>query len=209
MPSVVQSVLVLKQMLDQSAPIVVVCVAGDWYPQLHDSPSWTPTLLHRNGMFDFGQCSCKRRLLYRLMSLASALPWWMYNSLTCTLQAQRGLTGIMNYTNPGAVSHNEILQMYKDYIDPEFKWSNFTVEEQSKVIVAARSNNLLDTKRVRLVHQPFKYAALPCTDISCWQFVWLCTDWEGIPSNSVNPWLSEEVCIWAQCKEQASSACSC
>lgn len=29
MPSVVQSVLVLKQMLDQSAPIVVVCVAGD------------------------------------------------------------------------------------------------------------------------------------------------------------------------------------
>lgn len=63
-------------------------------------------------------------------------------------QAQRGLTGIMNYTNPGAVSHNEILQMYKDYIDPEFKWSNFTVEEQSKVIVAARSNNLLDTKRV-------------------------------------------------------------
>ena len=54
----------------------------------------------------------------------------------------------MNYTNPGAVSHNEILQMYKDYIDPEFKWSNFSVEEQAKVIVAARSNNLLDTMRV-------------------------------------------------------------
>ncbi len=56
----------------------------------------------------------------------------------------------MNYTNPGAVSHNEILQMYKDYIDPEFTWKNFTVEEQAKVIVAPRSNNLLDTKRVRL-----------------------------------------------------------
>jgi len=66
----------------------------------------------------------------------------------CLLQAQRGLTGIMNYTNPGTVSHNEILEMYKEYIDPEFKWSNFTIEEQSKVIVAARSNNLLDTKRV-------------------------------------------------------------
>lgn len=62
--------------------------------------------------------------------------------------AQRGLTGIMNYTNPGTVSHNEILEMYKQYIDPEFKWSNFTIEEQSKVIVAARSNNLLDTKRI-------------------------------------------------------------
>ena len=69
----------------------------------------------------------------------------------CLLQAQRKLTGIMNYTNPGAVSHNEILQMYKDYIDPEFKWSNFSVEEQAKVIVAARSNNLLDTKRVSRV----------------------------------------------------------
>ena len=66
----------------------------------------------------------------------------------CLLQAQRGLTGIMNYTNPGTVSHNEILEMYKEYIDPEFKWSNFTIKEQSKVIVAARSNNLLDTKRV-------------------------------------------------------------
>ena len=68
----------------------------------------------------------------------------------------------MNYTNPGAVSHNEILQMYKDYIDPEFKWSNFTVEEQAKVIVAARSNNLLDTKRVSHVWQ------LQCSCKSVW-----------------------------------------
>ena len=69
------------------------------------------------------------------------------------MQAQRGLTGIMNYTNPGAVSHNEVLQMYKDHIDPDFSWSNFTVEEQAKVIVAPRSNNLLDTKRVRVLLQ--------------------------------------------------------
>jgi len=62
--------------------------------------------------------------------------------------AKRKLTGIMNYTNPGVVSHNEILEMYKKYIDPEFTWSNFTLEEQAKVIVAPRSNNLLDTKRI-------------------------------------------------------------
>lgn len=64
------------------------------------------------------------------------------------VQSKRKLTGIMNFTNPGVVSHNEILQMYKDYIDPEFTWSNFTIEEQAKVIVAPRSNNLLETKRV-------------------------------------------------------------
>lgn len=45
----------------------------------------------------------------------------------------------------------QILQLYKDYIDPEFSWSNFTVEEQAKVIVAPRSNNLLDTERVSAV----------------------------------------------------------
>ena len=66
------------------------------------------------------------------------------------VQARRKLTGIMNYTNPGAVSHNEIMQMYKEYIDPDFTWTNFSVEEQAKVIVAARSNNLLDTTRVRI-----------------------------------------------------------
>ena len=54
----------------------------------------------------------------------------------------------MNYTNPGAISHNEILQLYKDYVDPDFHWSNFTVEEQAAVIVAPRSNNLLDTSRI-------------------------------------------------------------
>ena len=36
--------------------------------------------------------------------------------------ARRKLTGIMNFTNPGAISHNEILQLYKDYVDSEFTW---------------------------------------------------------------------------------------
>ena len=95
--------------------------------------------------------SIHQQLLYSPLGLprvTSAI--WILLSVCCmcVLQAQRGLTGIMNYTNPGTVSHNEILEMYKEYIDPEFKWSNFTIEEQSKVIVAARSNNLLDTKRV-------------------------------------------------------------
>ena len=65
------------------------------------------------------------------------------------MQAQRSLTGIMNFTNPGAISHNEILELYKQYVDKDFSWSNFTIEEQAKVIKAPRSNNLLDTKRVR------------------------------------------------------------
>lgn len=70
-----------------------------------------------------------------------------------SLQAERKLTGIMNFTNPGAISHNEILELYKVYIDNNLTWQNFTVEEQAKVIKAPRSNNLLNTTRVGLLQQ--------------------------------------------------------
>ncbi|XP_009610279.1 trifunctional UDP-glucose 4,6-dehydratase/UDP-4-keto-6-deoxy-D-glucose 3,5-epimerase/UDP-4-keto-L-rhamnose-reductase RHM1 [Nicotiana tomentosiformis] len=63
--------------------------------------------------------------------------------------AKRNLTGIWNFTNPGVVSHNEILEMYKKYIDPAFTWANFTLEEQAKVIVAARSNNEMDASKLK------------------------------------------------------------
>ncbi|XP_047330107.1 trifunctional UDP-glucose 4,6-dehydratase/UDP-4-keto-6-deoxy-D-glucose 3,5-epimerase/UDP-4-keto-L-rhamnose-reductase RHM1-like [Impatiens glandulifera] len=63
--------------------------------------------------------------------------------------AKRNLRGIWNFTNPGVVSHNEILEMYKKYIDGEFKWNNFTLEEQAKVIVAARSNNEMDASKMK------------------------------------------------------------
>ncbi|KAG2681581.1 hypothetical protein I3843_11G152000 [Carya illinoinensis] len=63
--------------------------------------------------------------------------------------AKRNLRGIWNFTNPGVVSHNEILEMYKQYIDPDFKWANFTLEEQAKVIVAPRSNNEMDGTKLK------------------------------------------------------------
>ncbi|CAL5442319.1 unnamed protein product [Camellia sinensis] len=63
--------------------------------------------------------------------------------------AKRNLTGIYNFTNPGVVSHNEILEMYRDYIDPNFTWKNFNLEEQAKVIVAPRSNNELDATKLK------------------------------------------------------------
>ncbi|KAL3631492.1 Rhm1p [Castilleja foliolosa] len=63
--------------------------------------------------------------------------------------AKRNLRGIWNFTNPGVVSHNEILEMYKKYIDPEFKYTNFTLEEQAKVIVAQRSNNEMDASKLK------------------------------------------------------------
>merc|ERR1711935_714699 len=62
--------------------------------------------------------------------------------------AQKGLTGVYNFTNPGVISHNQVLDLYKKYIDPSYTYKNFSVEEQAKVIVAGRSNNELDTTKL-------------------------------------------------------------
>lgn len=55
------------------------------------------------------------------------------------------VTGTINLTNPGLISHNEILTMYREIIDPTFQWTNFTQEEQNQILAANRSNNFLDT----------------------------------------------------------------
>ena len=55
------------------------------------------------------------------------------------------LTGTVNLTNPGVISHNEILELYQKHVDPEFTWTNFSIEEQRKTIMCDRSNNWLDT----------------------------------------------------------------
>jgi len=36
-------------------------------------------------------------------------------------------TGIYNFTNPGAITHNQILALYKKHVDPSYTWENFTV----------------------------------------------------------------------------------
>jgi 3,5-epimerase/4-reductase len=57
-------------------------------------------------------------------------------------------TGSYNLTNPGAIEHNEILEMYKKYINPNHTWNNITYEEQMKILKSERSNNELDTNKL-------------------------------------------------------------
>jgi dTDP-4-dehydrorhamnose reductase len=61
---------------------------------------------------------------------------------------ERRLTGVYNFVNPGTISHNQVLELYKLYIDPSFMYQNFTVEEQSTILKAGRSNNELDTSKL-------------------------------------------------------------
>eukprot|EP00931_Biecheleriopsis_adriatica_P030036 TRINITY_DN17732_c0_g1_i1.p1 TRINITY_DN17732_c0_g1~~TRINITY_DN17732_c0_g1_i1.p1 ORF type:complete len:336 (+),score=72.60 TRINITY_DN17732_c0_g1_i1:66-1010(+) len=62
--------------------------------------------------------------------------------------AREGVRGTVNLTNPGLISHNEILDMYKEVVDPSFTYKNFSQEEQLKILAADRSNNCLDTERL-------------------------------------------------------------
>jgi len=62
--------------------------------------------------------------------------------------AIRKLTGIYNFTNPGVISHNEVLELYKEYYDRDFTWENFSIEEQSTILAAPRSNNALDATKL-------------------------------------------------------------
>lgn len=54
-------------------------------------------------------------------------------------------TGTINLTNPGLITHNEILEMYKEIVDPNFTWENFSIDEQNVILASKRSNNCLDT----------------------------------------------------------------
>ena len=73
------------------------------------------------------------------------------------------VTGTINLTNPGLINHNEILEMYKEIINPNFKWENFTIEEQNKILLGGRSNNLLNTNKLQSMYPtvlPIKEAVI-------------------------------------------------
>ena len=65
---------------------------------------------------------------------------------------EKRITGTVNLTNPGLISHNEILEMYKEIIDKDFTWENFDIDEQRKILASDRSNNYLDTAKLESMY---------------------------------------------------------
>jgi hypothetical protein len=57
-------------------------------------------------------------------------------------------TGTYNMVNDGVIDHNEILEMYKEIVDPEKTWENFTLAEQDQALKSKRSNNQLSTSKL-------------------------------------------------------------
>jgi len=65
-------------------------------------------------------------------------------------------TGTLNFTNPGLISHDEILEMYREIVNPHFSWKNFTVEEQNQILASKRSNNFLETTELQRIFPEIK-----------------------------------------------------
>jgi len=65
--------------------------------------------------------------------------------------SEEKLSGTFNMTNPGTISHNRILELYREIVDPEFTWQNFDKCEQDKILASGRSNNLLDTMKLECI----------------------------------------------------------
>ncbi len=52
----------------------------------------------------------------------------------------KGIKGNFNFVNPGVVSHNQVMELYKKYIDPSKTWENFTIEEHDELLKSRRAN---------------------------------------------------------------------
>lgn len=53
---------------------------------------------------------------------------------------ERGLVGNYNFVNPGTISHNQIIELYKKYVDSTHQYENFSLEEQNQILKVPRSN---------------------------------------------------------------------
>lgn len=79
------------------------------------------------------------------------------NSITClrnmlpiSAQMMRdGKRGIYNFTQEGTISHGELMQLYKEIVDPTVEWSHFSEAEQNQVVKAPRSNCHLDVTKLK------------------------------------------------------------
>jgi len=66
------------------------------------------------------------------------------------------IIGTINLTNPGLISHDEILDMYKRIVDPTFIWKNFSEKQQRLILDSDRSNNFLDTHKLQQMYPDVK-----------------------------------------------------
>ncbi|BDC35182.1 hypothetical protein Noda2021_11400 [Candidatus Dependentiae bacterium Noda2021] len=58
------------------------------------------------------------------------------------------IKGNFNLVNPGAISHHEVLDLYKQYIDSKHQYESLTVQEQDATLKARRANAELSAAKL-------------------------------------------------------------
>lgn len=60
--------------------------------------------------------------------------------------SKKKIVGTINLTNPGAITHGEILDIYTKIVNPNFKYEIMGIQELNNYVLGQRSNNYLETK---------------------------------------------------------------
>jgi len=62
---------------------------------------------------------------------------------------ERRATGVYNFVNPGTISAVEIMQMYKEIVDPSHSFDMMSLNQLDKITKARRSNCYLNTDKLK------------------------------------------------------------
>jgi nucleoside-diphosphate-sugar epimerase len=61
---------------------------------------------------------------------------------------EKNITGTYNFTNPGTMTLDEMLQLYKTYIDPTHNWKTVSLEEYKTLMKMERPNAELNVDKL-------------------------------------------------------------
>jgi 3,5-epimerase/4-reductase len=70
--------------------------------------------------------------------------------------AKKRVTGTINLVNPGHITHSEILDLYKQYIDHNFTYEVMELDELPNHTKGRRSNNYLETVKLQAMYPQIK-----------------------------------------------------
>jgi len=111
-----------------------------------------PNCLNLRTIFPVSDDFHERSLIHKLTKYAKIIS--IPNSFTVVddlwplllEMAERNIVGAFNLANPGTISHNEILELFKKYIDPNFTWNSMPEDEVRKMV--GRPNCELDVRKL-------------------------------------------------------------
>jgi len=61
---------------------------------------------------------------------------------------KKNKASIYNVVNPGPMSHKQILDLYKEFVDPKFKYTIISLDQLYEMTKAKRSNCVLNSKKL-------------------------------------------------------------